>query len=228
MEQADRVGVNVYGDMLLRQEIEEVDDEINLLEYWSVIWKRKTMLISLFTIAVIVTMVISLLLPKYYKSETVILATASDSGGLGAALSSIPLAGALAGAVGLQTPADKIMVILKSRTIAEAVIKRFNLLQVFNADDWDSAKGTWKNPDDPPLMQDAVKYLSEQVTDFKKDKDGSITIVVEWKDPKLAAEMANYYVAALAEFMNDKAINTTVQVVDRAIPAEKKFKPKME
>jgi len=204
------------------------EDEINLLEYWGIIWRRKIILASLFIIAVGITTIISVLQPKYYTSETVILATASESGGLGAALSSIPLAGALAGAAGIQTPADKIMVILKSRTLAEAVIKRFNLLQVFNADAWDSAKGAWKNPEKPPLMQDAVKFLNNSVVNFKKNKEGAISISVEWKDPKLAADIANYYVAALAEFMNDKAINTTVQVVDRAIPAERKSRPRIK
>ncbi len=203
------------------------NEEINLLEYWNVLWRRKTMLISLFTVVVSVTMVISLLLPKYYKSETVIMAASSDAGGLGNMLSAIPLAGMLTGAAGIQTPADKIMVILKSRTIAETVIKRFNLLQVFNADDWDPGRGAWKTPDDPPLMQDAVKYLSNNVVDFTKNKEGAIFIAVEWKDPKLAAEIANFYVAALTEFMNNKSINMTVQVVDRAIPAERKSRPKI-
>ena len=59
-------------------------------------------------------------------------------------------------------------------------------------------------------------------------KDGSITISVEWKDPQLAADIANYYISALAGLMNDKAINTTIQVVDRAIPAERKSRPKIE
>jgi tyrosine-protein kinase Etk/Wzc len=203
------------------------EDEINLLEYWNVIWQRKIMIGSLFTICVIATMIISLLSPKYYKSDAVILPTTSESGGLGAALSSIPLVGALAGAAGISTPADKIMVFLKSRTLAEMVIRKFDLLRVFNEDDWDAAKHAWKDPDNPPLMELAVKKLNQDVTDFKKDKEGSVTITVVWKDPKLAADIANYYVSALSEFLNDKSINTTIQVVDRAIPAEKKFKPKI-
>ena len=203
------------------------DEEINLLEYWNVIWRRKTMLISLFTIVVIVTMVISLLSPKFFTSETVIISSTSESGGLGAALSSLPLAGALAGAAGLQTPADKIMIILKSRTIAEAVIRRFDLLQVFYRDDWDQAKNAWKDPQKPPLMVDAVKTLTKSVVKFNKSKEGAITISVEWKDPQLASDVANYYVTALTGFLNEKSINITIQVVDRAIPAERKSRPKI-
>ncbi len=205
------------------------DQDITFFDYWNVIKRRKTLIIGLFTVSVALTLVVSLLLPKYYRSEAVIMAASPEMGGLGAALSSIPLAGAVASSLtGLTTPADKMLVFLKSRTIAEMVIKRFDLMHVFYKKNWDAAKGAWKNPDDPPRMEEAVKYLTKNVADFKKDKSGSVAITVEWKDPKLAAEMANYYVAALTEVLKDKAVNTTVQIVDPAVPAEKKSSPKIK
>jgi uncharacterized protein involved in exopolysaccharide biosynthesis len=204
------------------------DDEINLADYWFVIRRRKTMIITLCVVSVLAVMIVSLLLPKYYRSQAVILAFAPESGGLGAALSANPLAGALTGSLGgLSTPADRLLVFLKSRTIAEMVIKRFDLVKVFNEHIWDAAKKAWKNPEKPPLLEDAVRKLGSSVTSFKKGREGAITITVEWKDPKLAADIANYYVAALAEFMKDKSVNTTVQIIDRAVPAEKKSSPRI-
>jgi tyrosine-protein kinase Etk/Wzc len=203
------------------------EDEINLLEYWNVIWQRKIMIGSLFTICVIATMIISLLSPKYYKSQTVIIASSSEMGGLGAALSSIPLVGALTGG-GIATPSDKVMVLLNSRTIADMVIKKFDLMRVFNEDRWDTKKGTWKDPEKPPLMEDTVKFLNKSVVNITNNKkNGSITVSAEWKDPRLAADIANYYITALTELMNDKSINTTIQIIDRAIPAERKSRPKI-
>jgi len=200
--------------------------EINVLDIWTIVWHRKFMIIALVTISTVAALVISLLLPKYYKSEAMILAIAPESGGLSAALSASPLVGALAGSIGgLTTPADKILVFLNSRTIANMVIKRFDLLHVFNEDKWDRVKGSWMNPEKPPLMEDVVKRLSKKVTSFRKSKEGTITITVEWRDPKLASDIANYYVTALAEFMKDKSVNTTVQIIDPAIPAEKKSWP---
>jgi polysaccharide biosynthesis transport protein len=200
-------------------------EEINLLDYWNVLWRRKMMLIALFAVSVLATMVISLQLPKFYKSETVIMSSTSESGGLGAALSSLPFAGALTGAAGIQTPADKIMVILKSRTVAEAVIRKFDLLRIFNETKWDPIKGTWKDLKKPPLLVDAFDTLTKNVTKISKSKEGFITISVEWKDPQLAADMANYYVAALTTILNEKSINITIQVVDKAVPAERKSRP---
>jgi uncharacterized protein involved in exopolysaccharide biosynthesis len=202
-------------------------DEINLLDYWRVVRKRKMLIGSLFALSVIAALVVSLALPKYYKSTTVVIAAESGAGGLGAALSSLPFAGALAGAAGIQTPADKIMVILKSRTVAEAVIQRFNLLRVFNENSWDGTRNAWKDPAEPPLTQDAVKFLTENVMSVNKSKEGAITLSVEWKDPKLAGDMANYYISALTGFLNDKSINVTIQVVDRAVPAERKSRPRI-
>jgi len=213
-----------------QQEEQKITDhsEANLVDYGAIIRRRKMMIIVLCVVSVLATMVVSLKLPKYYKSQAMILAIAPESGGLGAALSASPLAGAFPGSFGgLTTPADRLLVFLKSRTIAEMVVKRFDLLRVFNESKWDSVKGGWMDPQKPPLMEDSVKYLGSKVTSFKKSREGSIAITVEWKDPKLAADIANYYIVALAETMKNKSINTTVQIVDPAVPAEKKSRPSL-
>lgn len=213
----------------MEQKIQQTpDDEIDLADFMTVMWRRKTMIIVLCLASVLATMVVSLQLPKYYKSEAMILAIAPESGGLSAALSASPLASAFPGTFGgLTTPVDKLLVFLKSRTVAEMVVKRFDLLRVFYEGRWDPVKGAWKNPDKPPLLEEAVKYLGNKVTSFKKSKEGTIAITVEWKDPRLAADIANYYVFALAEIMKDKSVNTTVQIVDPAVPAGKKSSPKI-
>jgi len=203
------------------------EQEVDILEYWHIIWSRRTMLIVLFTVSVLLTMIVSLLSSKYYRSEAVIAPVMPEPGGLAAALSNLPLAGGLVGASGMQTPADKIMVVLRSRTIAEQVIRKFDLLPKFYETKWDSEKKTWKDPEKHPFMQDAVKKLLDDVVDLKKSKEGIVTLSVEWKDPALAADIANYYVAALTEFIRDKAMNMTILVVDRAVPSERKSRPKI-
>ncbi len=201
------------------------NEEIKLLEYWNVLWRRKFFLIAVCIVSVAITMIISFRLPKFYKSESMIMTTGSEAGGLGAALSAMPLAGAFGGIGGVQTSADKIMVVLKSRSIAETVIKKFDLDKEFNKQDWDAARGMWKDVNKHPLMEDVVKQLTTKVVNFSKTKEGAITISAEWTDPKLAADIANYYVFALTEFLKDKSMNVTIQVVDRAIPAETKSRP---
>ncbi len=203
------------------------DDEINLIEYWNILWKRKILIIILTFVWVTATMIVSLRSPKFYKAETVIITSSSDAGGLGAALSSLPFAGMLGGAAGFQSQGDKLMVVLKSRTAAEAVIQRFDLLKIFNEDKWDKTKVQWMNPDDPPLLEDAIKTLN-MITKFERNKEGAIKISAEWRDKKLSADIANYYVAALTNFLKDKSMNITIQVVDYAVPPERKSGPKIK
>jgi uncharacterized protein involved in exopolysaccharide biosynthesis len=202
-------------------------DVIDLLEYWSILWRRKKLIIGLFVVAVAVAVVLSFALPPYFRSETVLMASGTEAGGLGAALSAIPLAGALSAGSGIQLPSDKVLVVLNSRTIAELVIARFDLLRVFNEDEWDREKKAWKDPDDPPLLQDAVRLLRDDVVSISRNKEGAIAVTVTWKDAQLASDIANHYVAATTQVLNEKAITVTVQIVDRAVPAQRKHSPKM-
>lgn len=140
-------------------------------------------------------------------------------------ISSSPLAGML-GSSTVQTATDKIMVFLRSRTVAEAVIRKFDLMIIFNLDRWDTQKKNWKDPSKKPLMTDTIRTLMNSLTKISKNKEGIITISVEWQDPALAAEIANYFVFALTEVLKEKAMNITVQTIDRAVPAEIKSRPR--
>jgi len=52
--------------------IQEQEDEIDLREYWSIIKKRKTGIISIFSVAIIVAIIVSLLTPKTYTSSSLV------------------------------------------------------------------------------------------------------------------------------------------------------------
>lgn len=48
------------------------EDEINLYDYWRVIAKRKKFIISLFIVSVVITAVVSILMPKIYRAEFIL------------------------------------------------------------------------------------------------------------------------------------------------------------
>src|SRR5437867_5933063 len=64
------------------------EDEVNLLDYWRVVWKRRRLIGGLFVSAVLTALVVSLLMPKIYESTATLLPSleSKDSGGLGALL----------------------------------------------------------------------------------------------------------------------------------------------
>lgn len=200
------------------------EDEINLLDYWRVIWKGKWIIALLFVLAVTATGWYSFKLPKIYQAKTTIIPTDAGGGGLASALSSIPFAGAL-GASLPSTPADKILAILESRTITQKVVQRLDLMPVLFDKEWDPVKKGWKEGPDPPTMEKAITVLKKGIVKVSSDKRGTVSVIVEFKDPKLSASIANNYIQILAEFLNEHAINANFQVLDPAVTPEKKFKP---
>ncbi|MBI5198065.1 MAG: hypothetical protein HZA19_05585, partial [Nitrospirae bacterium] len=204
--------------------LNHTEDEINLLDYWRVIWRGKWIIILLCLVSVSATAWYSFNLPKIYQAKTTIIPTDAGGGGLAAALSAMPFAGALGGALPT-TPSDKIIAILESQTIAEKVIRRLDLMPVIFEKDWDPVKKDWKANPEPPTIQKAVQTMRKDIVKVSADKRGTVGVTVEFPDPKRAASIANTYISVLAEYLNDHAINANFQVLDSAMTPEKKFKP---
>jgi len=70
--------------------------------------------------------------------------------------------------------------VLKSRTMAQAVVERFHLRERYGSQ----------------YLEDAVKRL-RALTTITTSREGVISVRVEDTDPKLAADMANFYVEEL-------------------------------
>ena len=160
--------------------------EISLAELLSTLSARKKIIVWAVLATAFVSMAIAFLIPPEYTAEAVILtpqqaqpslsAMAQLAGG-GAGLPGLSL---LAG-FGLRNPADLYVGILESRTIADALITRFNLKQVYN----------------DKYTQRARKHLARRTT-IKAGKDTLIHIQVDDRDPKRAAQLANAYVEELS------------------------------
>ncbi len=159
------------------------EDEINLLDYWRGLVKRKKLISLIVGAAFILSIVAGLLLPKIYASTTSILPPQQESS-LGAGIAASQLAGGVGGMaggfLGLKSPADLWVGILKSRSIFDAVITRFDLVKSFEA----------------ATIEDARNILGQMVS-VKKSKEDIISITVENKDPTQAALLANAFVEEL-------------------------------
>lgn len=150
------------------------------------------------SITALVSTVVAFLIPVEYTAEAVILtpehaesslsAMAQLAGvGPGMGLSGLSL---LSG-FGLRNPSDLYVGILESRTIADALINRFQLKKVYN----------------DKYLQRARKHLARRTT-IKAGKDTLIHIQVDDRDPTRAAKLANAYVEELS------LRNTTVALTE--------------
>lgn len=169
-----------------------IETEITLLDCGRVLVKRKLFIAIIVMVAFIGSIIYSLFLPKIYSSTASILPPQQE-GSLGSnILSQLPggIGGLAGGLVGMSSPTELWLGILKSRTINDAIIKRFDLISVFKAKTMDSARNS---------LNGMVKVV--------KAKDGIISITVEDKDPKRAADLANAFVEELDRV--NKGIMTT-------------------
>ncbi len=151
------------------------------------LWQRRRLILGITTAAAIASVVIALLLPKWYAAEARVL---RSEGGMS-------LTGVLSQATGGLSSllggggGDYIryMAILTSRTMMEAVVDEFDLAEVYGIEAEDGQ--------DPTGL--AVEMLAANVgfdVDVKFDYLG---VLAYDQDPERAAAMANFMVAELNE-----------------------------
>lgn len=174
-------------------------DEINLLDYLNVIKRHKKLIGVIVGAVTVVTIIVSLITPKYYNAKAVIMPIGKGGGGGLSALAG--QFGGLAslvgvGGVGTQTLTTQFLALLNTRTLAEEMINKHDLVPII----FEGSK-----PGEKLSMESAVGGLLGSVKFMDDKKNGTIIISAEFKDPKLAAEVANGYVEGLQKFINGNA-----------------------
>lgn len=139
---------------------------------------------------------VSMLLPAAYTARTVLLPPQQQSGLAASQLGSIASLGSLAGiSSSLKNPIDQYVGLLQSRTVADRIIDKFGLLELYDA----------------KIREDARQALSVKTEISVGRKDGLLTIEVTDREPERAAAMANEYVAELRRLSSELAITEAQQ-----------------
>ena len=178
---------------------EPAEDEISLLEILIVIVRSRWLITKVVVYAALVAVIVSLLLPIRYTATTSILPpqqTSSAGSALMAQLGNLGSAASLAGgSLGLKNPNDLQVAMLRSRTVEDAMLDRFHLVELFKV----------------KQRSDARTKL-EKVVDIDSGlKDGLIRISVTDRDPRRAAEMANGYVEEFKRLSANLAVTEASQ-----------------
>ncbi len=174
-------------------------ERIHFPEQWIVLAKRKSFILKFVGIAAALTTITVFLLPKTYTANSKIMPPQQNqSMGAAAALSQLgqlgPLA-ALAGKdLGLRNPSDIYIALLRSRTVQDALINRFSLMDVYGI--------KWRI--------DAEHRLEDR-TEISAGKGGVIAISVEDRDRHRAADLANGYVDELEKLTRTLAVTEAGQ-----------------
>lgn len=146
-------------------------------------------------IAAVIGGAISFALPNVYKSNVKLLPPQQAQTGASALLSQLGgAAGMLAGATGLKNPSDLYIGMLKSRTVADKLVEKFNLKKNYDVQSMEKARA-----------------ILEANSNIVAGKDGLITIDVEDEDQKLVAPLANAYVSELISLTKTLAVTEASQ-----------------
>ncbi|GAB6888159.1 hypothetical protein JCM13304A_16570 [Desulfothermus okinawensis JCM 13304] len=186
------------------------EDEIDLLELWDTIWKRRKLIGAITFGATLLAVIITLfVLPVIYRSQAVLIPASSGSGsGLSSLVSSLPIPINLSGITGSEDKSTLIVSFLKSDNLKLRLIKKYNLLPILYDNLWDEEKQTWDVDDEEDIPTPVLAIQEKKLDDIyevsQDKKTGLITISWESKDPKFAALMLQRVIDELTHYLNEE------------------------
>ena len=210
------------------------EDEIDLLELARVIWNSRKLIIAIVVLFTMFTAVASLFMTNIYTAKAILKPVTTREGGRFAALATqfggmANLAGiAMPGAAS----SSELVNLLESNILKKKIIERYHLLPILFPKKWDAEKKQWKDPKAGGISLNPLalikKLLPAKPGDNKKDagvpdtwdgiralnrivnvnynlKEDIITISVNFRDPQMAAAIADYFIITLTEHMSSEA-----------------------
>ena len=177
------------------------DDEIHLLDLLIVLAGKKGLILSTAAVFAILSLVVSLLLPKRYTATLTLLPpqqNSSLSNQMSAQLGAMGgIAASLAGGGGslLKNPNDMYVAMFKSRIVEDAMIRRFGLMQEYRT----------------KYLSDARKKFEHYAIVDGSGKDGLIHISVQSPNPQRASDLANGYLDQFRDLSQHLAITEAQQ-----------------
>jgi uncharacterized protein involved in exopolysaccharide biosynthesis len=173
----------------------EVDDEISLLDLLQVIADNLRLLVLGPLAAGLLALGISFAIAPTFTATTKFMPPQQQQSAAASMLASLGALGGLAGAAtGIKNPNDQFVAFLKSRTVQDALIDRFKLMERYESEYKDNARKT---------LDANVQIAS--------GKDGLITIDASDTDPAFAAQLANAYVEELGHLLSRLAVTEAQQ-----------------
>ena len=168
-------------------ELQDSASQNDVVAWLRLLWDGRRFLVRVAVWGLVLSAIMALLIPKRYESTTRLMPPDSQSG------SGMAMMAALAGkgGLGLSSMAGDLLGmkssgalftdILRSRTVEDRLVDRFDLRKVYHVRYW----------------EDARKVLAQYTSISEDRKSGVITIMVNDNDPRRASQLAQAYVEEL-------------------------------
>jgi capsule polysaccharide export protein KpsE/RkpR len=168
-------------------EVQDRSTQMDAVAWLRVLWEGRTLLRWITVCGLVLSTIIAFVIPKRYESTTRLMPPDSQSGSGMAMMAALAGKGGLglssmAGdLLGMKSSGALFIDILRSRTVQDRIIDRFDLRKAYNDRYWEDAR------------KDLTKY-----TEISEDrKSGVITITATDRDRRRAALLAQAYVEEL-------------------------------
>lgn len=186
-------------------------EKVDIYSYLTVLTTYHRFIFLNFLGICVIVAIISFFLPQWYRATTTILPPERETLNFGAASSLLGAASGFATSLSLPfmaTPSDIIAAILKSRTVAKAVVEKENLMQVYKTRSMEAA------------LRELFSHVSVNVA-----QEGIVSLSYEDKDRERAASVTNCFVEELdrvnRETSTSKAKNARMFIEGRLEEAQK-------
>jgi tyrosine-protein kinase Etk/Wzc len=171
------------------------DHELDLRMMWSSVTRSWRLLLVGPALAGALAAGVTSFITPTFTAMTSIFPPQAQQSAASAMLQSLGALGGLAGAAaGLKNPGDQYVAFLKSRSLSDALIKRFDLGKRYGAKD----------------AQGARSLLAAR-TRIVNGKDGLITLEFDDPTPVFAAEVANAYIDEMGKLLDRLAVTESQQ-----------------
>lgn len=135
------------------------------------------------------------LISPEFNAKATFLPPAQQQSAVSSALSQLGALSTIAGAGGVKSPADQFVALMQSETVAQRMLRRFDLGKVYDTD----------------TLSEAREELARRARIAVGKKDGLISVEVLDTDPARAAAMANAFIEELRKFSSSLALTEAQQ-----------------
>jgi uncharacterized protein involved in exopolysaccharide biosynthesis len=177
-------------------------------------WHYKFIIAAVTLASTATATVLSYTLDDKFQASITLSPVAEDSSGgrLGGLASLATEIGG--GALGISSPGNtqkqEYLATLQSEALTERYIKENNLLPILFESKWDPVKHDWKDlpKDELPTLWKGNQFFKRHVRAVTTDTKTTLTtMMIFWKDPKLAAQWANGLVKLTNDYLRARAID---------------------
>lgn len=180
-------------------------DDLDLFKLCATWWRSRWVILAI-TLAFGIgsALYASWLTPAYTASVVMTPVKDEALSGLASQLGGLA---SLAGIGARPTDNTEAVAVLRSRDFVRGFIEEQGLIPVLFPDSWDASANRWK-VETPPEAPAAAGFFVARVRRIEEDaRSGLVTLSIEWRDPKLAADWANSLAVRLNDYMRQRALS---------------------